>query len=165
MDLRIILGIRRKSIVRYLKSSDHVQFTEGHFEVFANIFKRHLKTKTLSDAASDREIGIAGERLAGQFLGAQQYRILDLNWSCAVGEIDIVCEFQNTLIFVEVKTSRKSHAIPPEARVNHRKQHKLRALAECYMKSKHLDMPCRFDVVAIWWKDKQPQIQHFTHAF
>jgi putative endonuclease len=109
--------------------------------------------------------GPAGERAALRHLEQKGYRIRERNWRCRIGEMDIICERDNLLIFVEVKSSLKRGAIPPEWRVHERKQQKLRSLGELYLKHHSLDRSVRFDVVSVSWSDGHEEILHIENAF
>jgi putative endonuclease len=132
------------------------------FESFFKIFRirRHSRLPQ-----SDSEIGAWGEDFAAQFLQRAGYRVLERNWKCPLGEFDLICRHGDVIVFVEVKSSLKLAAVPPERRVNPRKQHKLHMLARYYIKHKATQLPCRFDVVAVWWENQQPQIRHIENAF
>lgn len=99
---------------------------------------------------SNFELGIWGEREAAKFLKKRKYKILDKNFRCHIGEIDIVAKHGAYLVFVEVKTRASArYGLPMEA-VDEQKQRKLCLLAQYYQKCKRLlDMPIRFDVVQI----------------
>ncbi len=96
------------------------------------------------------KLGPLGEELAARFLKRKGYKILERNYRCPFGEVDIVALHRGTLVFVEVKT-RKSLAFghPAEA-VDLRKQRRLQRIASCYLGQRRLgDIPVRFDVVAL----------------
>ncbi len=98
-----------------------------------------------------REIGAEYEQKAVRYLESVGYRVLERNYRCRLGEIDIIAMQDGYLCFVEVKY-RGSHGQGyPEEAVNHRKQQKIIQTAEVYMKKKKIsfDTPCRFDVVAM----------------
>lgn len=109
--------------------------------------------------------GQRGEQLAASYLRAHGHRIRERNWHCPIGEIDMITELGDLLIFVEVKTSEVAHDIRPEQRVHNRKQAKLRSLAEYYIKAKGLSRPCRFDVIAVIWSAGNPEVNHIENAF
>jgi len=99
--------------------------------------------------AKDR-LGKHGEQLAATFLAAKGMRILDRNWRCAEGEIDIVARDGNALVIVEVKTrSGRSHGTAFEA-VTGEKLLRLRTLA-CRWLAMHSERfdSVRVDVIAI----------------
>jgi putative endonuclease len=97
-----------------------------------------------------RETGIQGEKLACEFLGKNGYEIIEKNYRCPEGEIDIVARHKEFLVFVEVRT-KKSYAFgSPEESITEAKQERLRGLATHYGLS-HDNLPAfwRIDVVAI----------------
>lgn len=97
-----------------------------------------------------RETGTLGERLAGDFLGKNGYRIIERNYRCPGGEVDIVARQQDTLVFVEVRTKRSRRFGSPEESITPAKMAKLRTVAASYCQS-HTGLPeaWRIDVVAI----------------
>lgn len=99
---------------------------------------------------NQRIIGSAYEQQAGLYLSDHQYHILEYNYRCKLGEIDIIAKNGEWLVFCEVKyrsTDVKGH--PLEA-VNVRKQHRIYKCAMYYMMERGIDdVPCRFDVVGI----------------
>ncbi len=96
------------------------------------------------------ETGILGERLACDFLGKNGYRIIEQNFRCPGGEIDIVAQQRETLVFVEVRTKRSRRFGSPEESITPAKMEKLRSVAAYYTQS-HPNLPgtWRIDVVAI----------------
>ncbi|MBQ1410833.1 MAG: YraN family protein [Oscillospiraceae bacterium] len=114
-------------------------------------------------------IGAWGEDLAAKFLKKQGYRILERNFSCRFGEIDIIVADRNYLVFVEVKL-RKSDAIARAADfVDFRKQNRLRTTAELWLSQHETELQPRFDVVEIYAPEgertKKPLINHLEDAF
>lgn len=97
-----------------------------------------------------KELGIRGEETAVAFLREKGYRIVERNFRCPLGEVDIIALQKEYVVFIEVKTrSSRAFGLPQEG-VNRRKQLKLRKLAEYYLKHKGMsDYNCRFDVVGI----------------
>ncbi len=109
--------------------------------------------------------GEQGEALAARHLIRNGYRIIERNWRCSFGEVDIIAVHKDVCVFVEVKSSGKLHWIRPEDRVRSRKQAKLRKLAHYYVKRQRIESPCRFDVIAVWWENGEPQLKHLENAF
>jgi putative endonuclease len=130
---------------------------------FASFFKSLLRTKRRETPAS--ALGAQGEEIAAQHLRRKGCRILARNWRSRLGEVDIICEDADSLIFVEVKTARRLSSLPPESRVNLRKRRKLMTLAQHYLKLHHADRGVRFDVVSVWLENGKPQIRHVKNAF
>jgi putative endonuclease len=110
-------------------------------------------------------LGVAGEKIAAQHLRRIGCRIVERNWRSRLGEVDIICEDGEALVFVEVKAARRLSALAPEGRVNQRKRRKLLTLAQHYMKLRHTDRPVRFDVVSVWSENGTPQVRHVKDAF
>lgn len=79
-----------------------------------------------------RDIGMYGERIACEFLGKNGYDIVETNYRCASGEIDIVARQEDTLIFVEVRTKKSWQYGSPEESITEIKKDRLRAVAESY---------------------------------
>ena len=134
------------------------------FEVFVS-FLKILRRTTADPRNRDHQVGENGEDLAARHLRRAGFTILHRNWRCRVGELDLVCRHDDTLVFVEVKTSARLSSIPPAARVAFRKQAKLRAVAKYYVKQHAIDLPSRFDVIAVWWENREPKIEHIENAF
>lgn len=109
----------------------------------------------------NKEVGKRGEKLALSFLKKRGYRILDRNFRCKIGEIDIVAEEGGQIVFVEVKTRRNFSFGLPEETLNYFKRKRLTRLALFYLSNHHLQKkPCRFDVVAILFKKEKPRNIH-----
>jgi putative endonuclease len=94
--------------------------------------------------------GAIGERLAKDFLEKSGYRIIETNYRCPEGEIDIVALKEETLVFIEVRTKRSRQFGRPEESITSAKKARLRALAAHYGQT-HDNLPPsqRIDVVAI----------------
>lgn len=110
--------------------------------------------------------GKKGEKIAAAFLTKSGYRIIETNFRCAFGEIDIIARENGELVFVEVKT-RKSEALGyPEQAVGIKKQRKISQLALFYLQEKKLAAAkARFDVVAITLSAPENKIRLIKDAF
>ena len=97
-----------------------------------------------------RDVGLLGEKLARDFLKKRGYRILESNYRCPEGEIDIVTRHKDSLVFVEVRTKRSLEFGSPEESITPTKMEKLRAVAAHYQQV-HDKLPAswRIDVVAV----------------
>ena len=97
-----------------------------------------------------KALGDMGERWAREYLEARGYRLLETNYRCRKGEVDIVAEHEGCLVFVEVRTRSGPGFGTPEESVTAAKQRRLAALALTYVQS-HRGLPSdwRIDVVAI----------------
>jgi putative endonuclease len=97
-----------------------------------------------------RQFGIDGETLATEFLRKRGYRILERNYRTRRGEMDIVAEEGEALVFVEVKARRGSQFGGPHGAVGWKKQQQLIRVASHYMAVNRIqDRDCRFDLVLI----------------
>jgi putative endonuclease len=98
-----------------------------------------------------RTRGRIGEEAAAQALAARGYRVLVRNVRLGRGEIDLVCEHDGDIVFVEVKARRGAAFGTPAEAVTVRKQRALFALAMRYLaRNGRTDRTCRFDVVEVW---------------
>jgi putative endonuclease len=114
-----------------------------------------------------RETGILGEKLAKDYLKKRGYRIRESNYRCPEGEVDIIAEHGDYLVFVEVKTRRSLEFGSPEESITAEKRQRLRAVAAHYQQT-HDKLPqlWRIDVVAIELdpKNKPSRIELFENA-
>jgi putative endonuclease len=90
------------------------------------------------------------EHLAAKHLQAAGLSILEHNFNCKAGELDIVCRDGETVVFVEVRSRGPSQYATALESVDHSKQRKLIRAAQVYLQRKgwHDRFPCRFDVIA-----------------
>jgi putative endonuclease len=110
--------------------------------------------------------GTRGEELAAAYLAKAGYRILARNYRCIFGEIDIVAEDGETLVFAEVKSRRSGAYGDPQLAVGRTKQKKISRIALHYLTEKHLrHRPARFDVVAVKLQPADDRIELIRNAF
>ncbi len=113
-----------------------------------------------------KSLGKAGEELAERYLKRQGYAIVERNYRCPVGEIDLIALNRRTVVFVEVKTRRVDTAGAPLESVNAAKQRRLKRAALYYLSQRHLHgRDVQFDVVGISLRSDPPAVQHVRHAF
>ncbi|TET67400.1 MAG: YraN family protein [Dehalococcoidia bacterium] len=114
-----------------------------------------------------RDVGILGENLAKNFLKKRGYRILESNYRCREGEIDIITKHKDSLVFIEVRTKRSLEFGSPEESITPTKMERLRAVAAHYQQT-HNNLPAswRIDVVAVEidQKDKPLRIELIENA-
>ncbi len=100
--------------------------------------------------AKNKLLGNAGEGIACDHLQKNGYRILERNYRCKLGEIDIIGLDGDTVAFIEVKTRSSDRYGSPSEAVNRGKQGRIVKTALSYMQSKaFFDRMCRFDVIEI----------------
>ncbi len=98
-----------------------------------------------------RNLGALGEKLAAKHLREKGYTIIEQNYRCRLGEIDIIAQDGTTLVFVEVKTRTSTTFGTPAMAVTPKKQQQISRAAQQYLASHDLfDSAARFDVVAVF---------------
>ena len=113
-----------------------------------------------------KELGKKGEELAFRFLKKKGYRMIEQNYVCKMGEMDLIAMEKDTLVFIEVKTRTSTTFGPPQLAVNSSKQRQLSKVALNFLKEKNLeDVRARFDVVAILLRPKGEEIELIKDAF
>jgi putative endonuclease len=98
----------------------------------------------------NKALGAYGEARAAQWYEAHGYRVLERNWRCRDGEIDLIVALTNTVVFCEVKTRRnEAYGLPVEA-VGWKKQQRLRRLAAIWLHESDVrPSRIRFDVASV----------------
>ena len=115
---------------------------------------------------SHHQYGRAGESKAAQFLRRCGYTILEKNYRCRCGEIDIIARHRDTLVFVEVKARRTGRFGGAKAAVTAAKQRKVSQVALHYLKAtRQIDRRARFDVVAICGSAPDERFELVRNAF
>jgi putative endonuclease len=113
-----------------------------------------------------KELGKKGEEVALRFLKKRGYRIIEQNYVCKMGEMDLIAKEKDTLAFIEVKTRTSTTFGLPQLAVNSSKQRQLSKVALYFLKEKKLeDVKARFDVVAIILGQNGEEIELIKDAF
>lgn len=112
-----------------------------------------------------KQIGKIGENLAVLFLEQNGYIILDRNFLCTQGEIDIVALDKSELVFIEVKTrTNMNYGYASEA-VNKQKQKHLIKAIKYYLHSRNFENEfIRIDIIEIYIKGRKAHINHIKQA-
>ena len=129
--------------------------------------KKDTTVKIQPKPTSRQGLGRTGERLAAEALMSEGYRILERNFRCRQGEIDLVAEDEQDIIFVEVKARRGVSFGLPEDAVTMRKRRKLVEVASNYLDLHTCsDRSWRIDVVAVQFSSsgKLEEIRIYKHA-
>jgi len=113
------------------------------------------------------ETGLLGEQLASLYLQRKGFKILERNLSNRLGELDLVAQRQDLLVFCEVKTRTNREFGEPFEAVTPFKQKRLKRLAEGYLARHDLFFESvRFDVISILLADREKtRIEHIENAF
>ena len=110
----------------------------------------------------NRALGAHGEARAARWYEAQGFEVLDRNWRCRDGELDLVARRGDLVVICEVKTRTSDAFGHPEAAVGHAKRKRIRRLAARYLaETGRHSGEVRFDVVAI----TGPNVEVFEDAF
>jgi putative endonuclease len=113
------------------------------------------------------ELGAHGERIAVAYLTDAGLRLLDRNWRCREGELDLVAREDEAIVFCEVKTRRGEGFGHPVEAVTPVKQARLRLLAQRWLAAHDEHAPdLRFDVVGVLVRPDRPAlVTHLRGAF
>ncbi len=116
--------------------------------------------------ARRQALGRTGEDLAAARLESLGYRILERNFRCPLGEIDLVAEEAGCLVFVEIKTRQGGGTGEAKAKVDERKQRRITRVALHYLKTQAPpERRARFDVVAVSLNRGRERIEVIRDAF
>ncbi len=106
-----------------------------------------------------QQAGVIAEQLAAKFLQQQGLTELKKNYRCRSGELDLIMQDQDTLVFVEVRQRRDIRFGDALESIDTRKQHRIRKAAEYFLLHSAWTGNCRFDVVGLDGKGKIDWIQ------
>lgn len=122
---------------------------------------------TRGDGADNRTLGERGESIATAYLKGLRFTIVERNFRCKGGEVDIVARDGRTFVFVEVKTRRTLSFGPPQSSVTPFKQRQISKAALTWLAKNRLhEASARFDVIAILLREHAvPEIEHIRNAF
>jgi putative endonuclease len=110
--------------------------------------------------------GRAAEALAAAFLEGLGARVIARNHAIKRGEVDLVCEDGQTVVFVEVRSRSSEAQGGPEETVDRRKRRRVVAAATDWAtRNGALGRAIRFDVVAVTFGEGEPRLEHFPAAF
>lgn len=111
------------------------------------------------------ETGKIGEDLVTKYLEQNGYKIIERNFECRQGEIDIIAQDKKEIVFIEVKTrSNKNYGKPKEAVDRNKKKHIYKTL-EFYVYINHLENEAiRIDVIEVYKKQEKYIIHHIKNA-
>lgn len=108
-----------------------------------------------------RNLGNGGEQIAVEYLEKMKYQILERNFYCRQGEIDIIAKDKDEIVFIEVKTRTNSNYGKPSESVNNIKQKHMYKSARYFLyKMDWLDLFIRFDIVEVFLANGKFNINH-----
>lgn len=113
-----------------------------------------------------KEIGNAGETLTAEYLKKRGYIISARNYSCKYGEIDVIAENNDEILFVEVKTRSSDSFARPSEYVDEGKRRRIRITADVYLKYNGYGLQPRFDVAEVTVdRDGRQTLNYIENAF
>jgi putative endonuclease len=116
--------------------------------------------------ATHNDFGKQAEDWAVAFLEEKGYKILLRNYRYQKAEIDIIAEFENQIIIVEVKARETDAFAEPQDAVNRKKIQMLTLGANHFLEENDIDLEVRFDIISIISdRNSAPKIQHIEDAF
>lgn len=110
--------------------------------------------------------GLRGERMASRYLRWRGYRVVERNFDCPFGEIDLIVEKKGLVVFCEVKTRSGDGFASPYEAVNRGKMMRLERSAEYWLNRRpRPEEQCRFDVITVLLGKGRPRLEHMEDAF
>ncbi|MBU4269688.1 YraN family protein [Candidatus Dependentiae bacterium] len=111
------------------------------------------------------QLGILGEQAVADYLKKQNFKIVNINYKTRYGEIDIIAQKDEYLLFVEVKT-RINEYFPISNVITYTKQRKIINTAKLFIQINNIfDKVCRFDVATAILKNNKFDINYIENAF
>lgn len=111
-------------------------------------------------------LGKLAEMKACEYLEKKKYKLVDFNFSCRFGEIDLIVKNKKYLCFVEVKMRNEKSIAKPKEFVDIKKQNNIVACANIYLALHKTDLQPRFDVVEVFCENNViKSIKHLENAF
>lgn len=115
----------------------------------------------------NKVLGMRGEEAAARYLELKGYEILEQNWTCPMGEADIIARDGCAVVFIEVKTRTNIDKGLPSEAVGPRKRARYEKIASWYLSDyEFVDIPVRFDVIALLVNGPDRALmRHYVNAF
>lgn len=108
-----------------------------------------------------KELGSFGEKIAVRYLEKNKYKVLEKNFYCRQGEVDIIAVDKDEIVFIEVKTRSGNDFGKPSEAVNYIKQKHIYRTAQYFLyKFNLMENLVRFDVIEILIKNGKFNINH-----
>ena len=110
-------------------------------------------------------IGSDGESAAAAYLRRKQYKIIGMNYTCRFGEIDIIAQKGEYIVFVEVKTRKNEDFAMAREFVTYAKQQRIMKTAMLWLQQQDTDLQPRFDVIEVIGEGIGRKLRHIENAF
>lgn len=116
--------------------------------------------------ADHNDFGKLAEELAENFLVEKNYKILAKNYRYLKAEIDIIAQFENQIVIVEVKARATDAFMLPQEAINKKKIRLIVSAANEFLETNNIDLETRFDVISVLPNEKgKLEITHIENAF
>lgn len=116
--------------------------------------------------AGHLKLGREGEEAAARLVASLGMTVIERNYRCRLGEVDLICRQGDTVVFVEVKTRGEGSLAAGTDAVHGRKRSRIVKAAAEYLSANNLwDRPCRFDVVSVVNRGGSLEASHIPDAF
>jgi putative endonuclease len=113
-----------------------------------------------------KELGRTGEEIAAAFLKKKGFRILEQNYRCRLGEVDLIVEKEDAILFVEVKTRRSVDTVSPLELISRGKQFHISRVAQYYLAKKRFqEKSASFALLVVDWSGPAPSVELIENAF
>ncbi len=111
-------------------------------------------------------LGRFGEVISARYLRFHGYVIISAQYSCRLGEIDLIATDKKHICFVEVKTRSENMLYAPADAVDASKRNKIIATSQLFLKSFKTDKQPRYDIIEVYFeKDEPAKVNHIENAF
>lgn len=120
------------------------------------------------ESVDKRRLGRWGEEQAARYLRLRAYTILEMNYACRLGEIDIIARRGRYIVFAEVKLRKDAAFAEAKEFVTRAKQRRIIATAQMYLSENNIELQPRFDVLEVYapnGMDGRAKVIHTENAF
>ena len=126
-----------------------------------------LNLNKVSPSQTKSPLGHAIETYAAEYLTQQGFELLHRNFSCRLGEIDLIGNHGDQLVFVEVRFKSNTQYGSPADSITYHKQRKIIRTARFFLgtRRQYANASCRFDFIAVTLKENSPVIEWIQNAF
>lgn len=127
------------------------------------MLKFFLKKTSIWTKALHLKLGKDGEDIAARYLKEKGYHILEKNWRSHPYELDIICQQEDEIIFVEVKSRNSNNPQDALNAFHNEKQNNIIKAAKSYLSETNTwGKPCRFDLICVYGENKN--VEHFENV-
>ncbi|WP_350344927.1 YraN family protein [Proteinivorax tanatarense] len=109
---------------------------------------------------NNQQLARYGEKLAVEFLMSNGLKIIEVNYRCKLGEIDIIAREKGVIVFCEVKTRKNKNIVHPFSSITTKKLYTISKVAHFFILTNHLEnRDYRIDAIAVYFEKENPRIK------